>query len=80
MTTESMIAILKAYLQKEGLVLCKLVDTQFPLDGFKERDALTGIIELIDDARNVEEWGDEFSDEATTKPIPTTVLESLKAV
>jgi hypothetical protein len=80
MTTASTIALLKAYLLKEGLTICKASDTQYPLDGFKEHEALNGIIELIEDTFAMEEWAPESSDQDITKKIAPSVLEQLKSV
>jgi hypothetical protein len=73
-TTASIVEVLKAHLAKEGLVLCKLNDTQFPLDGFKENDALTHIVEVVDDAQAVAEWVDS---DTPTAPVEAKVLAAL---
>lgn len=69
---------LKAFLSKEGLCLCKTTDTQRPLDGFRENEVLGTLVDLVEDAQAFKEWSDESSDEATTKPIPTIILEKLR--
>jgi hypothetical protein len=70
-TNASVVAILKAHLDKEGLVLCRPNDTQFPLDGFKEVAALTEIVELVEEMNTG--WDD------VTKPIPAAMLDTLRA-
>lgn len=76
MSIESMVEILRAFLNKEGYVLCKASDTQWGLDGLREVEALREIVSLIDDAREAEYWGKD----ARTPVIPLGVTEALKAL
>jgi hypothetical protein len=72
-TAESLVTLVRAHLAKEGLVICKANDTQFPLDGLKEHQALRGLVELVEDARDLAEW-----DEAdVTTPIGEDLLAAL---
>lgn len=76
MSYEAAIAILKAHLAKEGLVLCKANDTQFALDGLKECEALRQIVELVEDTGAVNEWGSDIS-LANTTPVHQDLLAAL---
>ncbi len=74
MTKPALIDVIKAHLNKEGLVLCRPNDTTFPLDGFKETQALASIVELVEDTQAILEW-----DEDNTTPMPKELLAQLRA-
>jgi hypothetical protein len=67
-STNATLEILRAYLASERLVLCRAVDTAFPLDGLTETLALYEIISVVHDATN---WED------ITQCIPKTEMERL---
>lgn len=79
MSTESITEILRAFLAKEGVVLCRPLAHEsnlVPLDGVKELTILREVAILVEDAKSiggVEEW-----DDVPTKEIPQATLRMLR--
>lgn len=69
MEIQLIMELLRTWLYKERLVLCKESDTSFPLDGLRETMVLYNVVSLVRDA---EQWED------LTDPMGSQQLERLR--
>lgn len=73
MSPASVAAVLRAHLEREGLVLCRAPDTTFPLDGMRESEALMEIATLASDAIAI-------PDPEVTMVMPGRTVDHLRAL
>ena len=76
MSREAMTEVLRAWMKRENLVLCRSNDTAFALDGEREAETLREIVVLVDDATAVA----EFDLGTKTAEVPSEVVDHLRAL